>query len=61
MPIRDYPPMPAPLASGEEDAGAEPLDASTLRARLLAREIANERFRRLKEKLLAARDPGKDP
>jgi hypothetical protein len=52
---RDYPILPAPT-SCDDDPAHEPLDAKTMRERLAAREAATERFRGLKEKLLAERD-----
>jgi hypothetical protein len=44
----------------DDDPSHETLDAGTMRERLAAREAAAERFRKLKEKLLAARDAERD-
>jgi hypothetical protein len=56
---RDYPTLPAPMCC-DDDPSHETLDAGTMRERLAAREAAAERFRKLKEKLLAARDAERD-
>ena len=55
MPTRNYPCLPGAASGNEDDIESEALDAKSLRARLAARDAAAERFRRLKEKLLAAR------
>ncbi|HSN20744.1 MAG TPA: hypothetical protein VLS49_08710 [Usitatibacter sp.] len=60
MTTRDYPPLPPASTCGDDDPVPESLDAKTLRERLTAREAANERFRKLKEKLLAARAASRD-